>query len=167
MFIEKINACSICSPGGGLAGGAVGVWRPVLTSPPRAAGLSQPHLPRAKTSLSSPKLPEEMTLVGSEISVGWDAENLEALLKLSQRLGKGMGNSCCLPLSLPGLHHARGVRWWRMGSTHQHGWGWHHQHLVTPNPPIPRLPAAKRKNNFQKAKTWAKVAAGIHRAIPS
>lgn len=69
----------------------MGVWKRLLTSPPRAAGLSQPHLPRAKTSLSSPQLPEEMTLVGSEISVGWDAENLEALLKPGWRLGKGMG----------------------------------------------------------------------------
>lgn len=93
------------------AGGAVGVWKRVLTSPPRAAGLSQPHLPRAKTSLSSPKLPEEMTLVGSEISVGWDAEKLEALLKPSRRLGKGMGNSCCPPLFLPVLHQTRVMRW--------------------------------------------------------
>lgn len=34
-------------------------------------------------------------------------------------------------------------------------------------PSLPRLPAAKRENKFQKAKIWAKVAAGILRAVQS
>lgn len=99
MFIEKINACSISSVGEGIAGHG-GLWgcgsrriHPLPGLWGRTGAFSQPHLPRAKTSLSPPRLPEEMTPVGPEISVGWDARNLEVRLKPSWRLGKGMGNA--------------------------------------------------------------------------
>lgn len=120
-----------------------------------------------ETSLSSPKLPEEMTLVGSEISVGWDAENLEALLKPSKEAGKGNGKFL-LPAPLSASAAPRqGCEMVEDGEHPSTRLGMAHEQLAAPNPPIPRLPAAKRKNNFQKAKNWAKVAAGIHRAIPS
>jgi len=165
MFIEKINACSISSVGEGI-GVRVGPWgcgsgraHPLPGLWGRTGGFSQPHLPRAKTSLSPPRLPEEMTPASPEISVGWDAENLKAW------------EIPPAPLSLSAC---------ALGSTGgAYGWGaawlgWHHEQAgaLSPNPPSlahlhPARPQRGGKTTSRKPKFGQRKQQGFTGATPS